>query len=321
MPQTLIALVVTRDRLDHLQKTLAALLASDARVLEGVIVVDNQSSDGTADWLASHKDIRVHVLTQTENLGGAGGFEAGLAHVRDHTDADWVVMMDDDGRPNPGTLEAFQGVDRTAYDAWFTAVRYPSGGICEMNRPWINPFWSFGGFLKGLLAGRGGFHINSAAFDAPEPMEIDGGSFVGLFWSRKAIGLAGLPQGRLFLYGDDVLYSLSLRRAGGRVAFDPGLRFEHDCETFGDDDGTVRPLWKVYYLYRNHLMVYRSAAGPVLFWLVLALFAARWWGRAGRYSDDADAYRRLLKQAVRDGVAHRTEMSFEDVQALATRNL
>lgn len=316
MTHRLAALVVTRDRLDHLQKTLEALLQSDADVLGEVLVVDNQSTDGTAAWLAAHKDIRVTVLTQAENLGGAGGFEVGLTHMRDHTDADWVVMMDDDGRPAPGTLEAFQSTNRSAYDAWVTAVRYPSGGICEMNRPWRNPFWSFGGFLKAAFGGRGGFHIDDSAYDASAPMEIDGGSFVGLFWSRRAIEKAGLPQGRLFLYGDDVLYSLALRRAGGRVAFDPALHFQHDCETFGADDGTIRPLWKVYYMRRNQLMVYRSAAGA-LFYPVAAAFALRWWMQAKRYAGQGGTYRAVLKQAVKDGLAQRCDTGFEDVQRLA----
>ena len=157
-------------------------------------------------------------------------------------------MMDDDARPEIGALEQFHSIDRSTHDAWVTAVRYPSGGICDMNRPWINPFWSMGGFLKGLSGGRGGFHIKDSAYEEPAPMEIDGGSFVGLFWSRGALKKAGLPQGRLFLYGDDVLYCLALRRAGGRVAFDPALRFLHDCETFEESDGTIAPLWKVYYM-------------------------------------------------------------------------
>ncbi|MEP3783598.1 glycosyltransferase [Ascidiaceihabitans sp.] len=316
MTHRLVALVVTRDRLDQLQKTLAALLVSDADVLGEVIVVDNQSGDGTADWLAAHKDIRVTVLTQGANLGGAGGFEVGLAYVRDHTDADWVVMMDDDGRPAAGTLETFQNTNRATREAWVTAVRYPSGGICEMNRPWRNPFWSFGGFLKGIAGGRGGFHIDDSAYVAPAPTDIDGGSFVGLFWSRRAIEMAGLPQGRLFLYGDDVLYSLALRRAGGRVTFDPDLHFQHDCETFGEDDGTIQPLWKVYYMRRNQLMVYRSAAG-LLFYPVAAAFALRWWMQAKRYAGQGAAYRALLKRAIKDGFAQRTDMTFDDVQKLA----
>lgn len=320
MPQTLTALVVTRDRLDHLQTTLAALLDSAPKALSCVVVLDNASSDGTSVWLAAQTDPRLIVLTQSRNLGGAGGFEAGLAHIRDHLDPDWIVMMDDDARPEIGALEQFHSIDRSTHDAWVTAVRYPSGGICDMNRPWINPFWSMGGFLKGLSGGRGGFHIKDSAYEEPAPMEIDGGSFVGLFWSRGALKKAGLPQGRLFLYGDDVLYCLALRRAGGRVAFDPALRFLHDCETFEESDGTIAPLWKVYYMRRNQVMVYRRAAG-LFFWPVFVGFAVRWWTQAPRYGGQATTYRRVLKRALLDGVAQCTELSLDAVQKLADPDL
>lgn len=313
MPQTLAALVVTRDRLDHLKTTLARLLDSPADVLIEVVVVDNASTDGTGAWLAAQRDVRLTVLTQAENLGGAGGFEVGLAHIRDHGHTDWVVMMDDDARPDAGALAQFTAQDRSGFEAWIPAIRYPSGRICEMNRPWRNPFWHMGQFLRAALGGRGGFHIPDSAYAASAPMEIDGGSFVGLFWSRKAIEMAGLPQGRLFLYGDDVLYSLALRRAGGRVAFDPSLGFEHDCETFGDNDGIIRPLWKVYYMRRNQLMVYRSAAGR-LFRPVAALITWRWRRQAWNYGTDAHRYRAVLERAIADGMAERTEMSFEAVQ-------
>ncbi|WP_260008656.1 hypothetical protein [Leisingera sp. M527] len=43
---------------------------------------------------------------------------------------------------------------------------------------------------------------------------------------------AGYPDPGLFLYGDDVIYTLGLRRRGETILFDPELRFEHDCSTF-----------------------------------------------------------------------------------------
>ena len=53
---TLAAVVVTHDRLDHLRITLDRLLAQRVR---HVVVVDNASTDGTADWLARQQDPRL----------------------------------------------------------------------------------------------------------------------------------------------------------------------------------------------------------------------------------------------------------------------
>ena len=103
----LVAVVVTYNRLDKLKQTLARLLEAPAGVLSAVVVVDNASTDGTADWLAAQGDPRLTVQRSEHNLGGAGGFETGLRLATERFDPDWMVVMDDDAHPAPGALEAF----------------------------------------------------------------------------------------------------------------------------------------------------------------------------------------------------------------------
>ena len=117
MAQELVAIVVTHDRLDKLKVTVARLLDSAPETLAHLVVVDNASRDGTRDWLDSLGDPRLTVLGLRENTGGAGGFAAGMAHVRDRIDPDWTVLMDDDARPRPGALSAFHERDRGTCDA------------------------------------------------------------------------------------------------------------------------------------------------------------------------------------------------------------
>lgn len=312
----LIALVVTFNRLDHLQKTVAQLLEADMDHLAGVLVIDNASTDGTAAWLAAQTDDRLHVLSLPANIGGAGGFEAGMRHAMQHLDPDWLLLADDDARPAPGTLAAFHNVKRGSRGAWLAAVHFPDGGICEMNRPWVNPFWSVSGFFKTLTGGRGGFHIPDADYTAGTPRDVDGGSFVGLFVAKHVVAKAGFPDGRLFIYGDDVLYTLGLRQHGMTIGFDPALTYVHDC---GTEMGAhpIVPLWKVYYMYRNQLLVYRAAAGPVLFWPVAALKVLGWRRQAHQYGAARATYLALLRRAVWDGIAGRRDASFDKVREWA----
>lgn len=311
----LVAVVVTYNRLDQLRITLARLLASAGRVLQAVVVIDNASSDGTADWLATQRDPRLNVTRTALNEGGAGGFARGLARARDLYDPDWIVVMDDDARPEPGTLSSFHAHPPQA-DAVAAAVYHPDGRICDMNRPWVNPFWHKDAFFDTVRRGREGFHLGQADYARDTPRAIDGGSFVGLFLSRRALDLGGLPDPALFLYGDDVLYTLQLSRAGARVVFDPNLRFSHDFSTLGADQ-KFDPLWKAYYYHRNLLMIYRVAAGP-WFWAVLPLILGKWRIKARHYEDGRQAYLRVLRQAVRDGLAQRTTLGHGDVLALAS---
>nr|MDQ5807787.1 glycosyltransferase [Actinomycetota bacterium] len=96
------AVIVTRDRLALLEQCLEAVRAQ-ARRPDRVLVVDNASSDGTAAWLAEQDD--VEVLRLEENVGGAGGFHAGLERAH-REGAEWMWLMDDDTIPRPDALEA-----------------------------------------------------------------------------------------------------------------------------------------------------------------------------------------------------------------------
>ncbi len=315
----LVALVVTYNRQDHLQRTVTRLLAED---MDAILVVDNASTDGTAALLRAIPDPRLHVLGLKTNSGGAGGFEAGLREVRRRFDPDWCVLMDDDARPVPGAMQAFlsqaDAVLHEGYDAIAAGVFYPDGRICDMNRPWRNPFWHLADFRQTLFAGRSGFHLKDQDYTSDQPVPIDGTSFVGFFLSRKGQARAGLPEGDLFIYADDVIYTLTMTLKGGRIGFLPAVRFEHDCATYQQGGGDIyRPLWKVYYNYRNSLLAYRVAAGPVLFWPVFALAVLKWRIRARHAGADRAVYLRLYRMAIADALRHRLTRTFAEITAVA----
>ncbi len=324
----LAAVVVTFNRLEKLRHTIERLLSSPPSELAALVVVDNASTDGTAEWLAGLDDDRLHIEQLTQNLGGAGGFEHGLRVAHQQLDPDWVVVMDDDGRPALGALSAFYAQDLTGWDAVAAAVYYPNGDICDINRPSRNPFWHPPVFWKtmmstlsfGLLGGaRAAFHVGQADYDSDQLKAVDGASFVGLFLSRAAIEKAGYPDGRLFIYGDDVLYTLGLRAAGGRIAFCPPVRFEHDFLTLSVEDRRFRPLWKTYYHHRNLMFVYRRAAG-LWFWPALLVILPKWLLKIRYHAGERRVFLGLMLRAIRDGLLRRTSLSHEEVQALSLTN-
>ncbi|SES96806.1 glycosyltransferase [Paracoccus homiensis] len=306
------ALVVTYNRLEKLQQTVQRLLSEP---VDHVLVFNNASTDGTDAWLAAQDDPRLIHHRHGTNSGGAGGFDLGLRRVMQDLDPDWVILMDDDGRPATGTIAAFRSRDWSGWDAVGAAVLTPAGEICEMNRPYRNPFWRGAEFLRTLSGkGRHGFHLQDPAYAPDAPMiEVDMSSFVGLFLSRRAVQVAGYPDGRLFVYGDDQLYTLQMRRKGLRIGFAPAIRFEHDTEARQAAGGVVlRPLWKVYYMYRNALIAYRVAAGP-WFWPLVPLLVVKWRRKARDYGDDAPVFRRMLNLALRDGLRGRVARAHDQV--------
>ena len=302
----MVAVVVTYNRLPQLQQTLDHLLSVPEPALSRIVVVDNASGADTADYLAMLPRDRVDVLTLPDNMGGAGGFEAGLRYAHSELNPEWCVVMDDDAYPAPGALEAFQARP-PATGAAAAAVFYPDGTICEMNRPSRNPFWQASRFVRTLFGGgRRGFHLADADFAPEAPVQpIDVASFVGFFLRRDAMVQAGYPDGRLFIYGDDVLYSLTARRAGVQMSFLPHVRFTHDCGTMGQ--GMIyRPLWKIYYHCRNGVGIAYAAAGPLIFPAALAYYTVLWWRRGRGYPPaERRVYNRLMWRGLRDGLLRR----------------
>lgn len=299
MTTRLVAVVVTFNRLEKLRLTLERLLAEP---LDHILVVDSGSTDGTREWLADLDTPRLTVLPLARNGGGALGFETGMREAMSHLSPDWLVLMDDDARPEPGAIAAFRDMDR-GFDVMAAAVRFPDGRICDMNRPWINPFWQTGVFLRTLLGGgREAFHVGPADYAATGVKPIHGASFVGLFLSAETVRRCGYPDGRMFIYGDDVHYTLGLTKQGARSVFAPEIRFEHDCASIARG-AVFRPLWKTYYHHRNLWRVYRRAAGPVLFWPLIALMVPKWLMKGGALPEGERAvYRRLIRLGVADAV-------------------
>jgi len=315
--QTICAIVVTYNRLEKLQRTVLRLLDEH---IDSLIIIENGSTDGTREWLRTLRDDRLTILEQAVNGGGAQGFETGMREARSRFDPDWYLVMDDDARPLPGAVAAFRDTLPRTDGAVLAAVYFPDGTICEMNRPWLNPFWHAGVFYHTFMlqGGRRAFHIPDAAYRCETPLPVDGGSFVGQFIPRAAVDRCGYPEGRMFIYGDDVQYTLRLARVGLANVFEPRVQFEHECAT-ALHGAVMRPFWKVYYHHRNLFLVYRLAVGPVLFWPLIFFLLPRWLTKGGNLPrSERQIYRALIRLAVSDALLGRLDRPHAEILSRAS---
>ncbi|MDY4262152.1 MAG: glycosyltransferase, partial [Schaalia hyovaginalis] len=92
------AVVVAFNRAPMLRDTLDAL-AAQTRRLDDVIVVDNASSDESAEVARGHRVV-TDVVPMERNIGGAGGFAAGIARALARG-AEFVWLIEDDTVPTP----------------------------------------------------------------------------------------------------------------------------------------------------------------------------------------------------------------------------
>lgn len=93
------AVIVTYNRKELLGENIRMLL-KQTRSFDQIFIIDNCSTDGTAEYLKenSWKNKSPFIYIKTEsNIGGAGGFYSGTKAAFE-IGADWIVLMDDDGR-------------------------------------------------------------------------------------------------------------------------------------------------------------------------------------------------------------------------------
>lgn len=81
------------------------VLENMPQIVDAVIVVDDFSTDQTADRAAAVKDSRVRVIRHKVNQGVGGAMATGLSGALE-IGADLIVKMDGDGQMNPTRLES-----------------------------------------------------------------------------------------------------------------------------------------------------------------------------------------------------------------------
>lgn len=83
-----------------------------------VLLIDNGSSDGTAEYLETCSDFRA--IRNRENLGCAGAWNQGVRE----TDSEWVVILNNDVIVSPGWLDGLLAVaERAGFDVVSPAIR------------------------------------------------------------------------------------------------------------------------------------------------------------------------------------------------------
>jgi len=279
------AVVVTHNRLSLLRECLTAL-AAQARSLDGVLVIDNASSDGTASAVAAEFPwVRLQLLPA--NQGGAGGFHEGLrsAHA---AGADWVWLMDDDTIPAPEALARLLEApgrlpdeDRPVLLA--SRAVWDDGHLHPMNAP---------GFERDDVA-------SVVAGCERGLMPLRTATFVSLLIHRGAVDRYGLPLKQYFIWSDDIEYTARiLRHERGYLV--PTSIVHHKTATPYTAVSTSGD--RFYYHVRNTLFMVRGSAWSTrekltLVWVIVS--TSRAYLARNRWSS---ASWRVVARGIRDGL-------------------
>lgn len=238
--------VVTWNGCAHTLACLESLARLEGRCRISTIVVDNGSSDGTLDAV-ERRFPAVELLALPRNTGFAKGNNHGIERAL-AMGADHVLVLNNDTTVDPGMLDALvKEADR----------RPDAGALCPLVLYADPPdlIWYAGGSFDPER----GYDVRQQGY-----RERDDGQFASVARTGRACGAAMLVPGRvleevgpfdadLFLYMEDVEWSLRLARASYHVYVVPEARAWHHVSAGaeGDEHSPVT----AYYLARNTLEV------------------------------------------------------------------
>ena len=254
------AIVVTYNRLPMLRRCIEALRSQTEPC--DILVIDNASTDGTAQWVTAQADVRYH--STGENIGGAGGFNRGL-RLAMQRGYDFLWLMDDDCLPEEDALRQLHraGQGLGGHYGWLSSVAlWTDGEVCLMNR-------------QKLVPG------NADLRQCTEPILAKEASFVSLFLQSAVVETVGLPIREFFIWGDDVEYTRRIAVRFGRLGYVvPRSRVIHAMASnsgsnLAIDDVTRIPRYR--YAFRNENFLYRQEG-----WRGFAYYTAKCLVNLGR---------------------------------------
>jgi rhamnopyranosyl-N-acetylglucosaminyl-diphospho-decaprenol beta-1,3/1,4-galactofuranosyltransferase len=189
---TVCAVVVTFRRKQLLRKGLAGLMAQ-TRACDHILVVDNNSCDGTVELVAAEFP-SAEILPLQENRGGAGGFSAGMERAH-QLGYDWIWVMDDDIEVLPHALETL--LSYRSVSKFIHGRREGPDGIVGLEALWDVSSVSC------ALGGDRSFEVSDQDW-----IPVRYANFEGPLIHRSVIDAIGLPDTRFFIAGDDMVYGL-----------------------------------------------------------------------------------------------------------------
>ncbi len=185
-----------------------------------IIVVDNGSNDGSAEYIARHFP-EVELLTLKSNRGFAFACNLALSYVLKEKKHDFIFFLNNDATVNPDTLSELIGASR----------QHPHCGIFGpkvyySDRP--DTIWYAGARrIQGVLAvthtARG--RLDFGQFEKCH--EVDYVFAAAMLVRREVFEKTGLFDSRFFLYLEDLDLCLRAQKAGFSLLFVPTAKVWH----------------------------------------------------------------------------------------------
>ncbi len=251
--------------LRHLRTCLDAALAQTVSSCE-VVVVDNGSTDGSADFVAANYP-QVRILRREENLGFAAATNLGIRN----TQGDYVATLNNDTEAEPTWLEGLVETMDSAPDVGMCASKL----LFYDRRNVINS--------AGIAVDKVGiaWDRDGGAADAAgdlRPREVFGPCAGAALYRRAMLDQIGLFDEDFFSYLEDVDLAWRGQAVGWRCLYVPSARVYHVHSATGQEGSPFKNYLlgrnKWWTILKNYPWPYWLAYGPLI--LTYDLLATMW---------------------------------------------
>lgn len=224
------AILVTYNRLETFKTALAHVLAQTVQPAT-VVIVDNNSTDGTTEYLQMvHGQGNIHCIFMDSNTGSAGaiaaGMKFGLTNIHNAYDHFWV--LDDDTFYAPNALkDLVESMEQSKFS----------------------------------MIGLHGAHIKIGrkiqVKDDVRLQEVDYAMIDGALIKAEVVRSLGTICEEFFMMCDDHEYSVRMQRSGYKIGV---LKNGADNRLYlgGGGQFTRATLWRGYYSARNHIFIIKK---------------------------------------------------------------
>ena len=230
------AAIVTYNRLEFLKRLLTALKNQTHRI-DRIVVVNNSSTDGTAEFLLNCEGIEV--ITQA-NTGSSGGQFTSAKYCWE-TGSEWIWLMDDDVIPRPDCLEKL--IINITPDRIHAPIRLNPDGLVNqgdtLKLNYTNPF-------KSVWA-----EIIDIKIPEVDYLPAQGVTFEGPLFNRNLISTIGLPEHDYFIYGDDTDFFSRAVKKGFKLHIIRSAVIDRLLSVNKSSEFD----WKSYYMIRNQIVL------------------------------------------------------------------
>lgn len=242
-----IAVVICNyNKKEYLLKCVKSVFEQDCSKEIDVYVVDNASSDGSADAVNEAYADRLTLIVNQENTGGSGGYNAGIKEAL-KKEYEYVVLADNDILMDKSAIRNLYLYLNAHLD---TAIA--GSLIYKMDES--NIVMAYGSVLDPDKYEYMDCYRDYIGDDKlPEVKECDYVPACTMMVRRSVIDEIGLMDERNFLYWDDIDWATRMRNAGYKVVALKKSKVWH--KGGGIEAKNTAPI---YYFFRNNIKYYST---------------------------------------------------------------